>query len=86
MTDFSDQLAGLCSREASHLSNDPERAGEAIEALTRCLALTICRAANGNEAQIETLLMGVENHLLTEALSWAPLVRLLPGQSKDPTP
>lgn len=80
---FSDQLASLCSREGMAIARDPERGGAAIEALARCLALTMCRAAKGDPAMIETLWAGVENYVMAEATSWAPLMQLM---SQHPNP
>ena len=80
---FSDQLASLCSREGAHIADDPERGGAAIEALARCLALTMCRAAKGDPVMIETMWAGVENYVMAEAASWAPLMQLM---AQRPTP
>lgn len=63
MSEFSDKLARLCSREMVHARRDHERAAEMIERPIHSLALTIAVSADGDAKAISVLTEGATSHL-----------------------
>lgn len=59
------------------LNSSAEERAEVIEALATCLGRAIAKAADGDKAAIETLLVGAENHMTNEAVSIADFVQSL---------
>lgn len=77
MTEFYGQLAGLCVRELNAASKDADRDRLAgvIEGLATILGRTIARACLGDAKQIDTMLMGIEQHMAAEAASVARIIQ-----------
>lgn len=78
MTDFHDRLASLCGPEinAAMRANDTDRAADMITALATMLGRTIARATDGQSAAIDTMLIGAEELIASEAAGMAGIMGL----------
>ena len=77
MSDFATKLDVLTSAELSAGRCDPERLSDMIEKLSRSLGFTIAVAAGGDPRGIDTLAIGCSEYVHGEAVSKAPMARVL---------
>lgn len=78
MAEFFDQLVSVCAPEMNAAVNeqDFDRAGAVIEGLATMLGRSIARAAGGDAAEIDKILMGCEQHVAAEAAGIAGVMNL----------
>lgn len=78
MAEFFDHLVSVCAPElnAAMKDQDLDRAGAVIEGLATMLGRSIARAAGGDAAEIDKILMGCEQHIAAEAAGIAGVMNL----------
>lgn len=83
MSNFSEKLATLTSREMADANGDADRIGIVIERLSAALGFTIAIAARGNGPAIDNLLEGATSYAHREAVARAPFARIMSGSRRD---
>ena len=74
---FRDRISALAAKEAADGRRDPERMGDAIEALAGALALIVAAATHGNSEGMSTLLEGATAYAFERSEDMAKVARMI---------
>lgn len=77
MSDFNTKLDILTSAELTACKGDTERLAAMVEKLGSALGFTVAMASRGDPKGIDTFCEGLTHYIHGEAVSKAPLARML---------
>ena len=75
MSEATDKIAAMCAQAAVDARGDADLMGELVERLAYWLGFSVAIACRGDQAEMDTVLAGLEQYVAETATKIAPLGR-----------